>query len=168
MRAASRAFVVHRTATRIRINIPERRWQEGYFAALRRALLHHPDVLGVHTNALAASVVIECRDGFAFPTQNHRFPGLELLPVEAHASTQSPLPAVICAPDGGHPSPTGGIGLGAVLIKLLVALATKQLGAQLIEWVFAAVVRAANAEPRRLAAPQRLAPPPMLLVALAE
>ena len=88
MHAASRAFVVHCTPTRIRIKIPERQRQEAYFAALRRALLQHPDVLGVHANPLAASVVIECRDGFAFLTQNHHFPGL------AAATTQS----MSCAP----------------------------------------------------------------------
>jgi hypothetical protein len=146
MHAASRAFVVHCTPTRIRIKIPERQRQEAYFAALRRALLQHPDVLGVHANPLAASVVIECRDGFAFLTQNAR----------------NQLPTLTRGPDSGHSAPTGTIGLAAVLIKLLVALATKQLGAQVIDWVVAAVVRAASAERHRRA---RL---PMLLVAFAE
>ena len=89
MHAASRAFVVHCTPTRIRIKIQERQRQEAYFAALRRALLQHPDVLGVHANPLAASVVIECRDGFAFLTQNHHFPGLELRPIPAQARAES-------------------------------------------------------------------------------
>jgi hypothetical protein len=162
MHAASRAFVVHCTPTRIRIKIPERQRQEAYFTALRRALLQHPDVLGVHANPLTASVVIECRDGFAFLTQNHHFPGLELRPVQTQGPARNQLPTLTHGPDSGHSSPTGTIGLAAVLIKLLVALATKQLGAQLIDWVVAAVVRAASAERDRLA---RL---PMLLVALAE
>ena len=161
MHAASRAFVVHCTPTRIRIKIPERQRQEAYFTALRRALLQHPDVLGVHANPLAASVVIECRDGFAFLTQNHHFPGLELRPVQT-GPARNQLPTPTHGSDSGHSSSTGTIGLAAVLIKLLVALATKQLGAQLIDWVVAAVVRAASAERHRLA---RL---PILLVALAE
>ena len=74
MYAASRAFVVHCTATRIRIKIPERRRQEAYFAALQRALLQHPDVLGVRTNPLAASVAIESRHGNVFLSPNQRFP----------------------------------------------------------------------------------------------
>ena len=154
MHAASRAFVVHCTPTRIRIKIPERQRQEAYFAALRRALLQHPDVLGVHANPLAASVVIECRDGFAFLTRNHHFPGLELRPVQTQGPARNQLPTLTRGPDS--------IGLAAVLIKLLAALATKQLGAQLIDWVVAAVVRAASAER------YRLAPLPMLLVAVAE
>ena len=171
MHAASRAFVVHRTATRIRIKIPERQRQEAYFAALRRALLQHPDVLGVHVNPLAASVVIECRDGFGFLTRNHRFAGLELLPVQAHVPSDNPPPDFVDGSQREHlspVSPAGSIGLVALLIKLLVALATKQLGAQLIEWAAAAVVVAARGEGRRIAAPQRLAPPRALLVALAE
>jgi hypothetical protein len=59
--------------------------------------------------------------------------------------------------------------LAAVLIKLLVALATKQLAAQLIDWVVAAVVRAATHGASRMpAGGQAMAPPPMLLVAVAE
>jgi hypothetical protein len=59
--------------------------------------------------------------------------------------------------------------LAAVLIKLLVALATRQLAAQLIDWVVAAVVRAATHEASWMSARgQALAPPPMLLVAVAE
>jgi hypothetical protein len=162
MHAANRAFVVHCTPTRVRIKIPERQRQEAYFAALRHALLQHPNVLGVHANPLAASVVIECRDGFAFLTQNHRFPGLELRPVQTRAPAQNQLPTLTGGPDSGRCSRTGTIGLAAVLIKLLVALATRQLGAQLIDWVVAAAVRAATPERERLA---RL---PMLLVAVAE
>jgi hypothetical protein len=169
MYAASRAFVVHCTATRIRIKIPERQRQEAYFAALQRALLQHPDVLGVRTNPLAASVAIECRHGMAFLSQNQRFPGVELMPVQAHAIARSRLPTFARGPDGGDPSPTGTIGFAAVLIKLLVALATRQLAAQLIDWVVAAVVRAATHEASWMSARgQALAPPPMLLVAVAE
>ena len=73
-----------------------------------------------------------------------------------------PLPTFARGPDSGDPSLTGTIGLAAVLIKLLVALATKQLGAQLIDWVLAAAVRVASAERHRLA------PLPTLLVAVAE
>ena len=79
-----------------------------------------------------------------------------------HPAARNQLPTLTHGPDNGHSSPTGTIGLAAVLIKLLVALATKQLGAQLIDWVVAAIVRAASAERHRLA---RL---PMLLVAVAE
>jgi hypothetical protein len=172
MHAADRALVVHRTATRIRIKIPQRQRQDAYFAALRRALLQHPDVLGVHVNPLAASVAIECRDGFAFLTQDHRFAGLELRPVQAHAlgllGPGSSLVGASAYSLGRDTGEVGAVGLAAPLIKLLVALATKQLGAQLIEWALAAVVAAATGEARRIAAPPRLPPPPALLVALSQ
>jgi hypothetical protein len=129
MRAASRAFVVHRTPTRLRIKIPERQMQDAYFAALRRALLQHADVLAVQTNALAASVVIECRDGSAFLTRNHRFPGLEPLPVEAHEPPPTRLPAVTYRTQGATGWTDGALDWPAVFIKLLVALVTKQLEA---------------------------------------
>ncbi len=162
MHADSRAFVVHRTKTRIRIKIPERQRQEAYFAAMQRALLQHSDVLRVHVNALTASVVIECKDGFAFLTKNHRFPGLELLPIEI-------LPAVgACRAGTGHSWPAGETGVAMILIKLLVALATRQPGTLLIGWIFAAVARTVSDEARRTAEAQRLLPASTLLVALAE
>jgi hypothetical protein len=126
--------------------------------------MQHPDVFGVHVNPLAASVVIECRDGFELGGRNPRFPGLEVLAAEPHALT----PFV-----GGHdrskPDPADTLGFVELIIKLIVALTTKQLGGQLIEWVVAAVVQAARHEADVVAA-RRQAPgrPQVLLLASAE
>ena len=169
MHANSRAFVVHRTPTRIRIKIPERQRQEGYFAALKRALTQPPDVVGVHINPLAASVVIVCRDGFELLGQNHRFPGLELLAGEpCFPKNNRPAPFAH-GHDGSELNPADTIGFLELIIKLIVALATRQLGAQLIEWVVAAVVQAAWHEAAGITARrQALEAPPILLLSPAE
>jgi hypothetical protein len=80
------------------------------------------------------------------------------------------LGAVVCydRTQGATGWTDGALDWPAVFIKLLVALVTKQLGAQVMEWLFAAVVWGASDEVRRMAAPQRMAPAPMLLVAMAE
>jgi hypothetical protein len=162
MCGASQAFVVHRTATRIRLKIPDRQGQKSYFAALQCALRQHPDVLGVYVNPLAASVVIDCRDGLAFVRQNYRFASLELLPAQVHDCGGN---AAAPGPDGNHSTRNTSSCLVEPLMKLLIALATKQVGAQLVEWAVAAIVQGATP---LMPTPQRPTPPPMLLVSLGE
>jgi hypothetical protein len=111
---------------------------------------------------------LECRDGSAFLSRNHRFPGLELLPAEAHEPPPTRLPVGTYRTQGATGWTDGALDWPAGFIKLLVALVTKQLGAQVMDWLFAAVVWGASDEVRRMAAPQRMAPAPMLLVAMAE
>src|SRR5215471_10880523 len=78
MHARTRAFVAHRTPTRIRIKIPDRQRQEAYFAALERVLIQHPNIVRVDSNPLTASVIIECREGFELTPQHRQFLGLEI------------------------------------------------------------------------------------------
>src|SRR5215470_3284185 len=79
MDAGNRAFVVHRTPHRIRIKIPRWERQDCYFAALQRVLERRPGVVSVRVNALVASIVIHCRDGFEIASVRHCFDGLELV-----------------------------------------------------------------------------------------
>jgi hypothetical protein len=51
-------------------------------------------------------------------------PGNAVVPVQAHALARNQPPTFARGPDSGDPSSTGTIGLAAVLVKLLVALAT--------------------------------------------
>ena len=128
-----------------------------YFAALRHRLLQDPDVLGVHVSPLAASVVIDCRDSVAFLQLNQC--------LEPRPSTSS-FGAVA---SGQNPIKSAPIGLAGVLDPAPDGRwPPTSSGAQLIDWVLAAVVRAASDEARRIAAPRRPGLPPMLLVAHAE
>jgi hypothetical protein len=145
MYAKSRAFIVHRTPCRLRIKIPERQRQLSYFTALQRILVSQPHVLSVEVNPLAASVVINCRPGFDLSTLHNRFIGLQVLPPPNAGSAARQvcrraveLNAAIRAFSGGD------VGLASFIIKLVIAIATKQVGAQLIEWAAEALVQAAK------------------------
>ena len=53
------AWVVHRTAGRLRLRLPERKGDATYFADLASAVATLPGVLATRQNLLAASLVIE-------------------------------------------------------------------------------------------------------------
>ena len=166
MHAETPAFVVHRTPTRIRIKIPGRQRQENYFEALKRLLLKHPDVLGVHANPLTASVVVECRQGFDLTVLGPRLLGVEVLEANAYGPASSRPRYLMPLDDEVN---TIEIGFSGLVLKLIVAIATKQVGAQLIEWVIEAFIRSAMHDANRAAA-CRWVPtaPPRLLVPTAE
>lgn len=166
MHAKSLAFVVHRTPTRIRIKIPGRQRQENYFETLKRVLLEHPDILGVHANPLTASVLIECREGFDLTVP---FLGAEVLPTNASGPASGQLRHLMRLDNEVNTISKSAIGSAALVLKLIVAIATKQLGAQLIEWVVEAFIRAAMHDANRTVARRRRPiASPMLLVATAE
>jgi len=150
MHAQTRAFVVHRTPTRIRIKIPQRQRQQAYFAAVERVLIEHPDVVRVHSNPLTAGIIIECRKGFDLTPQHRRFLGLQMLETKGAWPT-SGCPAPMAQPNDGTDGllPTFTLVSGA--LKLIVAVITKQVGVQLVEWVIDAIVQAARHEAQRRA-----------------
>lgn len=150
MHALTRAFVVHRTATRIRIKIPQRRRQQAYFAALERVLVEHPDVVRVHSNPLTAGVIIECRKGFDLTAEHRRFLGLEMHETKGVLSMGARL-ASIARPNDGIDTLPGALTFASVTLKFIVAITTKQVGVQLIEWVIDAIVQAARHEAHRRA-----------------
>lgn len=160
MHAQTRALVVHRTPTRIRIKIPNRRRQRAYFAALERVLAEHPDILRVHANPLAGSVIIECRQGFDLTAQQRRFLGLEMLEREsalpAHRGHQA-------LPNEEIDAVADALAFAPMIFKLVVAIMTRQVGLQVIEWAIDAFAQAARREARRRSAlrqPLLLAPSP--------
>ena len=169
MHAKSLAFVVHRTPTRIRIKIPGRQRQENYFETLKRVLSEHPDVLGVHANPLTASVVIECREGFDLTVGGPRILGAEVLPTNASGPASGQPRHLLRLDDEVDTISKGAIRYAALVLKLIGAIATKQLGAQLIEWVVEAFIRAAMHDANRTVVRRRVPiASPMLLVSTAE
>jgi hypothetical protein len=150
MHAQTRAFVVHRTPTRIRIKIPQRQRQQAFFAALERVLIEHPGVVRVHSNPLTAGVIIVCRKGFDLTAQQRRFLGLQMLETKGALPT-SGCPARMAQPNDGIDSLLPTLTLASGALKLIVAVTTKQVGVQLVEWVVDAIVRAARHEAQRRA-----------------
>lgn len=150
MHAQTRAFVVHRTPTRIRIKIPQRRRQQAYFAALERVLFEHPDVVRVHSNPLTAGVIIDCRKGFDLTAQHRRFLGLQMLETKG-ASPTSGYRAPVVRPNDGSDFLPPTLTLASAALKLVVAITTKQVAVQLVEWAVDAIIQAARHEAQRRA-----------------
>jgi hypothetical protein len=137
LRAEYEAFIVHQTPTRLRIKIPDWRWHDAHFAALQRALLSHSDVVHVGINALAASVVIYCREGSDIGKIASQFGGMKL--ISSRGGILSDVQWY--NPEQEHTILWPNIAL--LLIKIAVAILTKELPSQLVEWGLDALLRGA-------------------------
>lgn len=163
--------MVHLTPHRIRIKIPGRERQDAYFAALQRMLEQRPHIVSIRVNALVASVVIHCREGFEITSVRNCLAGFELiLPDGLRAGP----PARQIASDrrgGGDsqgPSFNNSISLASLIIKLTIAIATKRLLEAVIrELIVEAVVRALLPRLYRRPMLPRSRAPRMLLAAAA-
>ena len=152
MHAQTRTFVAHRTPTRIRIKIPGRQRQQAYFAALERVLIQHPNILRVGSNLLTASVIIECREGFELTPPQQQFLGLEIREAKNVGRDIGQPGYVVQSGDGADALSENGFTLAVLILKLIVAITTRQFGVQLIEWVIDACVQVSRHEARRRAA----------------
>jgi hypothetical protein len=168
MDAGSRAFVVHLTPHRIRIKIPLWQRRDAYFAALQRVLARRPDVISVRVNALVASIVIHCRDGFEITSISHCFMGLELV-LPAPGSPAGPRTRQIASAQRIRDRSRSSICLVSLVVRLTIAIATKQFEALIREWILEAAVRALLRQLyRKPMQALRLEAPRTLLVAAAE
>src|SRR5262245_42340369 len=159
---ASRAFVVHLTPHRIRIKIPRRERQDAYFAALQRVLESRSGVVAVRVNALVASIVIHCRDGFEIASVRDCFMGLELV-LPASGSATSPRVRQIASTQRGHDRSTRAIFLFGLVVKLAIAIATRRFEVLIRELILEAAVQVLVPQlyrkpmrPPRLEAPRAL------------
>jgi hypothetical protein len=165
MDGRSGAFVVHRTPHRIRIKIPQWQRQDDNFAVLRRALESRPGVLCVRVNPLAASIVINCSDGFEIASVRDCFAGLELF------LGPSSLPARARQIADAQPVHRGSHSASFVgfVVGLAIAIATRQFVAVFRELILEAVMQVLLRQlRRRLMGPTQSAAPPALLVAATE
>ncbi len=162
MNAAARAVVVHLTPRRIRIKIPGWERRERDFVALRGVLEGCPGVIDVRANALVASIVIHCGDGFEVASVRHCFTSFELVvPAAATVSAARHL-RHIDAPARTGSRPAVSSRLAVMAIELAIAVWARRLEGLIIEWILQAVIQAlfrrrhrAPAPPRPLAAPRR-------------
>jgi len=136
MDATNRAFVVHLTPHRIRIKIPQRERQDAYFATVQRALERHSGVVFVRVNPLVGSVVIHCLDGFAIASVGHCFAGLELVLPPCGSAARHNVPA-----QRFHNGSKGSICLASLIVKLTIAIATRQFEALIRELILEAAVQ---------------------------
>jgi hypothetical protein len=162
LNAAACAVVVHRTPHRIRIKIPGWERRNADFAALRGKLEMCPGVTHVHVNALVASIVIRCRDGFQIASARLCFTGLELvLPVSATAGVRRRMRQIAVPNRASHQ-------LAALAVELAIAVWARRLEGLIIEWILRAAVRALLRRlPRSLAPSLQLEVPRPLLAAAA-
>ena len=158
--------MVHLTPHRVRIKIPRWQRQDDNFAALQRLLERRPDVVCVRVNALAASIVIHCRDGFEIASVRDCFAGLELvLPPSGSTAWARQIASDQPIRDASQSS----IGLVGFFARLLIAIATRRLEALLRELILEAAVQTlAQQLHRKLMLPPRSPAPRALLVAAAE
>ena len=141
MQAKSAAFVVHRTTHRVRIKIPAHQGQQAYFSAVQLHLAVRPDVIAVKINPQLGSVVIHYRAGFDLAVIQ-QIPGVALALVEAPAGSA----ARKFAPDGVYGFSEESLAFARSVFKLAMAIATRQLGAHLMDWLIDVAVGAVLAQ----------------------
>jgi hypothetical protein len=162
MDARSGAFVVHLTPNRIRVKIPRWRRHRANFAVLQRALEDRAGVVCVRVNPLAASIVIHCRDGFEIASVGDCFAGLGLFLAPSPARARQIAPAQPVR--RGSPSAS----LVGLIVKLLIAIATRRFEAVFSELILEAAVQVLVRQlHQRLMESTRLAPRALLVAAAA-
>jgi hypothetical protein len=168
LNATACAVVVHLTPHRIRIRIQGWERRDAGLRALQGKLEACPGVIHVRVNALVASLVIHCDDGFQIASARHCFVGLELvLPVVATAGAgRSPWQIVSPEPVS---NPAASSQLAALAVELAIAVWVRRFDGLIIEWILRAAVQALLRRPHRdpTPSPQREALLPLLAAAAA-
>jgi len=126
------------TPRRIRIKIPGWERRDADFVSLQRRLEGCPGVIYVRVNALVASIVVHCRDGFEIASVRHCFASLELVLPVFGTERQT---WQIAAPErmSGRPAVSGR--LASLVVDLAIAVATRRLEGLIREWIIQAVVQ---------------------------
>jgi hypothetical protein len=138
------AYVVHRTRNRIRLKVPAQRCNESFFTRLQRQLAEHPEIVSIDVNPLTASVLIVHHAGFRSEELCNPFLGLELATGEDLPRVRQDAHQRISELDRRIQQLSAGeVDLAAVLLKLTVAVATRQAGWHLLEWMAETLLRAA-------------------------
>jgi hypothetical protein len=144
MHQRQRAYVAHRSTGRLRIKIPAQRHNARFFSNLRRQLIEHAEIVGIEVNPLTASVLILHRTGFDPSDLQNPFIGLDIAGIETRPAARSRTAQRVSNLDGNLRKLSGGeIDLASVILKLALAVITRQPILQLVEWIAEAVLRGA-------------------------
>jgi hypothetical protein len=68
------AYLVHRSSMRLRLRVPARRYDRGWFAKVKAGLVSQPDVLDVGTNPGLATLTLHLRPGSGRPASGGAAP----------------------------------------------------------------------------------------------
>jgi len=160
--------VVHVTPHRIRIKIPQWEWQDDNFATLQRVLERRPGVVTVHVNALVASIVIHCNDGFEIASVRPCFEGLELV-LPAPGSPAGLWARQIAPTQSIRDRSKSSFCFVGFVVKLAIAIATRRLEGLITEVILEAAAQVLVRQLyRKLTPSPRLERQRALLVAAAE
>lgn len=124
--ARAQAYVVHRTANRLRLKVPGHRHDKAFFAGLRQELLEHCGIISVEVNPLTESVLI-VHDGTLDPRPEKRQSRQDYASEVDFAAGQ----------DSGQLL-SRNAGLASLAIKLVLAAITREMSSLIVELILMA------------------------------
>ena len=146
------AHLLHRTATRLRIRVPGRRCDLGFFQTLKQKLQACEGVTAVEVNPLTSSVLIV--HGGQLPAATLRACGIQLAG-DGHSSGGDHGAFPFSYSNGVTVAQRNGFVQLSLIAKLFYAAMTGRLGAQIfelvLEWLAEAVINAVFSPKKRLA-----------------
>ncbi|MBB4189341.1 hypothetical protein GGE07_006023 [Sinorhizobium terangae] len=135
------AQIIHRARGRVRIRIPARRHHAAYFNELRANLLACEGVLAVQVNPLTATVLIEHNEPCDVTALNH---GLDLANARPEPVCERQTLPPVARIDAHIRTLSGGeMDLGALIVKVALALISRQPGGLMVELGVKAATRSA-------------------------
>ncbi|QRM32541.1 hypothetical protein [Microvirga sp. VF16] len=143
MQQRQRAYIVHRTVGRLRIKVPGQRHNAQFFQNLRRQLIDHAEIGEIEVNPRTASVLIKHRAGFDLGVLRNPFLELDFDGDTAQLRARPAAERHVARLDTFIQRLTGGeVDLAAFLVKIAVAVVTRQPPLQLLAWFAEALLRA--------------------------
>jgi hypothetical protein len=123
--APPKAHVVHRTARRMRLRVPSKRHDPGFFAALEERLSQIPKIEAALANPRTASILLRFADGDG-DAINAAIDALEILSMEQHGKDRARRLDALAPGNAGRVLPAG-IDRRAVAFTVLVLLLIRRL-----------------------------------------
>lgn len=143
MTQGQRAYLVHRTAGRLRLKIPGQRHNAQFFENLRRQLSGCEGVIDIQLNVRAASIAIVHRECFDLEVLRNRFLDLDMQVPGAQPVGERSITGRVADVDRMIRTVSGGEeDLPSVLAKVAVAVIARPSPLQLLEWIVEAALRA--------------------------
>jgi Heavy metal associated domain 2 len=157
LQTSARAYVAHRTPTRVRFKLPAQRNDRAFFRSLELRLSQRPGVRSVETNPATGSVLITHDEGLDIERLRQPFldcwaaaieppapmeRGSSVVPFRPNArpSGVEALPAV---EQSAAQQRRSDVDLAAIIVDIGMMAVTRQPPTRLIEWAATAVLRAA-------------------------
>ncbi|WEX89900.1 hypothetical protein PZN02_005232 [Sinorhizobium garamanticum] len=138
------AQIIHRARGRVRIRIPARRHHASYFDELRTNLLACEGIVAVQVNPLTATVLIEHDESCDLTSLDHLLSGLDRANARREPLCErQPLPPVARIDAHVRTLSGGEMDLGSLIVKVALALISRQPGGLIVELGVEAATRSA-------------------------